>query len=264
MNKHKIIVLGPDPRQEYLAQYLTHLGHQVSYQANPDAKSLPFNNASCLVLPMFPSARRILNSTDYCGPNALLCAGLPSQEFTCAATEHGFSVYDYMSDKKVAVQNAVATAEGALIEAMRLSKQTLHGSHCLIIGFGTCGEVLAQKCKALNAKVFLLEKDALRQVHGLAQGFSLQSPDVPLHEFSYIFNTVPSPVLTPSQIDTLTLDCVIIDIASSPGGTDFEYCLQKNILAKLCPSLPALYAPKTAGEILAIAIHKRLLQHPLS
>ena len=48
----------------------------------------------------------------------------------------------------------------------------------------------------------------------------------------------------------------IIDIASAPGGVDYEAAGALGIAAKLCLGLPGKYAPKTAGEILAEEIMK--------
>ena len=48
-------------------------------------------------------------------------------------------------------------------------------------------------------------------------------------EFDIIFNTVPALVLDRSHLRHLSPETVIIDIASSPGGTDFEAAQQQGI-----------------------------------
>ncbi len=53
-------------------------------------------------------------------------------------------------------------------------------------------------------------------------------------------------------------DVTIVDIASAPGGVDFDFCRQQNIRAKLCPGLPGIYAPQSSAEILFEAIVKSL------
>ena len=47
---------------------------------------------------------------------------------------------------------------------------------------------------------------------------------------------------------------MIIDIASSPYGTDFAAANNLGIKAMQCPSLPGKVAPKTAGKIIADGI----------
>lgn len=70
------------------------------------------------------------------------------------------------------------------------------------------------------------------------------------HKFSYIFNTVPAPVLGAQRLSYIRQDAVLIDIASAPGGIDYAYCAQKGMNAKLCGGLPAKYAPKSAAKLL--------------
>ena len=261
MNRTRIIVLGEDPRQEYLCRELNSIGFSAFYypRGNFEDLTLP-EGAACVIFPIFPPVRLLTRSMDYCKPQALLCAGLPSKEFLLTANEHGFSVYDYMSDKEVAQLNAIATAEGAIAEALRLSKLNLQGGNCLIIGYGMCGEILAEKCNALGANVTICDCDSFKLAHAQSHGLKILSEILDLNTFAYIFNTAPSLLLIPPLLDTMEADSVIIDLASSPGGTDFDACMLKKIPAKLCPSLPAIYAPKSSGIILANAIKRRLGQ----
>jgi dipicolinate synthase subunit A len=50
-------------------------------------------------------------------------------------------------------------------------------------------------------------------------------------------------------------DAVIIDLASSPGGTDFEAAKELGIKASIELSLPGIVAPRTAGEIIYFVIN---------
>jgi dipicolinate synthase subunit A len=75
-----------------------------------------------------------------------------------------------------------------------------------------------------------------------------------LREADVIFNTVPSMVLTGELLKNISPDAVIIDLASAPGGTDFQAANQLGIKAALAPGLPGRVAPRTAGHILATTI----------
>ena len=61
-------------------------------------------------------------------------------------------------------------------------------------------------------------------------------------------------MLSRREIDKLSNEAVIIDIASVPGGTDVVYCKEKGITAVHSLGLPGKYSPKTSGEILGNAI----------
>jgi dipicolinate synthase subunit A len=75
----------------------------------------------------------------------------------------------------------------------------------------------------------------------------MQSTDI-------VFNTVPALVINREVIKTANPECLIIDLAASPGGTDFEAANQFGIKAILAPGLPGKVAPVSAGKILAEVI----------
>ena len=57
-------------------------------------------------------------------------------------------------------------------------------------------------------------------------------------------------MLTSAFIDLFALGAVYIELASTPGGIDVDYALQKEICYVPAPSLPGIVAPKTAADIL--------------
>jgi len=260
-----IAVIGDDHRLFHLAGALTTLGYQSDYFSESTlVKRTDFGEYSVLVLSLFPSEKLLKKILKKNSEQALLCAGLPSKEAILLANEYGYSVYDYMKDPTVAIQNAVATAEGAITKALTLSPITLQNAKVLVIGFGRCGEILSLKCRQLGASVTLCETAPLAKAHALAHGFPVLDTPSCLSDFDILFNTAPYLTLTESILSEAGEDLLILDIASAPGGTDFAYCEKNRISAYLCPSLPAIYAPKTSGQILAHAIHRRITTLQLS
>ena len=79
--------------------------------------------------------------------------------------------------------------------------------------------------------------------------------------FDLIFNTVPALVLPRSYLRLLNPAVVIIDIASSPGGTDFEAARQLGIRAIHALSLPERSLPLLQGRF--SPGHPRLLENLL-
>jgi len=66
-----------------------------------------------------------------------------------------------------------------------------------------------------------------------------------------VFNTVPARLLTREVLQAMRRDAVVIDIAQTPGGTDFDAARELGIKAFLELGIPGKVAPQTAGEILA-------------
>lgn len=171
-------------------------------------------------------------------------------------TQYGLQLIEIAEIDELAILNSIPTAEGALQVAMENTSITIHNSRCLVLGLGRCGSTLTRLLLALGAKVTV----ASRSNADLARAFALNAEPLPLAklktgiEFDLIFNTIPAMVLSRSYLRLLEQNTVIIDIAASPGGTDFTAAEQLGILAIHALSLPGRVAPQTAGEILVRTI----------
>jgi dipicolinate synthase subunit A len=69
-------------------------------------------------------------------------------------------------------------------------------------------------------------------------------------EAEFIFNTVPSKILTREVLRCVNTSSIIIDIASIPGGMDKEAVKEFGLHAEHCLSLPGIYAPKSSAVYL--------------
>ena len=75
-------------------------------------------------------------------------------------------------------------------------------------------------------------------------------------EMDTVVNTVPSLVITEDIIEKMSKESLIVDIASSPGGTDFAAAKTHGITAKLALGLPGIYTTSSSAELLKNAISK--------
>ncbi|NLJ97053.1 MAG: dipicolinate synthase subunit DpsA [Clostridiales bacterium] len=184
--------------------------------------------------------------------HALFAGNIPTNVLDMLKKKEIF-FYDLLKNETIAVLNAIATAEGTIMEAIRNSDGNLHGSSCLILGYGRCGKVLASKLKGLDAKVTVAARNEHSLAYAKASGFStlfLNEIISYLEDYEYIFNTIPSLILDKECLRYVSPDVNIIDIASAPGGVDFEYAKDHDINAKLCLGLPGKVAPKSSADIL--------------
>jgi len=266
----RIVVLGADPRQYWVAKALSEAGHTVSVWGVPgleDTKpSLPqlLSDAQAVVLPM-PAADRsgdlqlssgrsvkLETLSTLLPKHALIFGGILPPEL-CGI--------DYAVSDTVATANAVPTAEGAIQRAMEHLPITLWKSRCLVIGFGRIGKVLAQRLQALGAQVTVTARRSSDLALAEALGCSIDRTGLyskGLDQYDCIFNTVPAMVLPEEQLRRTRQDCLLIDLASRPGGIDFSACAQlpRQVLHAL--SLPGLVAPATAGRIISDYILEQL------
>ncbi len=161
-------------------------------------------------------------------------------------------VYDFLDREEMQICNAIPTAEGAIEIAIREYPGTVNGSRCLITGYGRIGKVMAQMLKGLGADVYV----SARRKESLAwiklNGYNAIEHDRIINsgEFDIIFNTVPSLILDSKIMAKIAVNALIIDLASLPGGVDFESAGRMGIKTIHALSLPGKVAPKTSGEII--------------
>jgi dipicolinate synthase subunit A len=281
-SQYDIGIFGGDLRQVYMASSFLEKGYRVATYAlaepvlHDNCSPLPtmnelFEKCKVLIGPI-PMSRDMISITANTAPSDLTIAhiaylltkdhmlfgGAIPSPITELCTSRNIYHYDLMKDEKITVLNAIATAEGSIMEAIAGSDRNLHGSNCLVLGYGRCAKVLAEKLKGMDARVTI----AARSMVALAQAESVGHLSVHLSNikcilpsYHYIFNTIPSMILDQDCLELVDKNVTIIDIASAPGGIDFAYAKQHKINAKLCLGLPGKVAPRTSADILATEIN---------
>jgi dipicolinate synthase subunit A len=195
-------------------------------------------------------------------PGTLIVTGSFTNHWLEIAESMNLRVLQYADNDEIAILNSIPTAEGTLQLAMEELPITIHGSNVIIIGLGRVGISLTRVFKALGAFVTVTARRKAALARATEMGCStilLSNLAEIVHSADLIINTVPALVINDKIITRLSSQAVIIDLASSPGGTDFETAKRYNIKAILAPGLPGLVAPKTAGQILANTLPKLII-----
>lgn len=163
---------------------------------------------------------------------------------------------------EVAILNAIPTAEGAIEVAMAKSAITLHNSNSFVLGLGRVGFTMARTLKGLGSNVYGVARKSKDLARALDMGFypvDFQNLDKEIAKADFIFNTVPVMILDEALLKRVKSEAIIIDLASYPGGTDFDVAEKLGIKAELALGLPGKVAPKSAGQILAKVIPRFIL-----
>lgn len=273
-----IWVVGGDQRQAALAGLLAEDGHTVHTFALDRAEGLTCetsleeaDRADCVVLPLPAMGERgHLNAPlseeeysltwvlDFLQPGQLVCAGMVNRELAAAAEQRRLRLEDYFAREELAVANAVPTAEGAIQIALEELPITLHGARALVIGYGRLGKALAQRLDGLGARVTVAARSwealAWAQTRGLATEHTGKLTPW-LCSYDLVVNTAPARLLGREQLAALRPGALVIDLASKPGGVDFEAAAQLGVKAVWALSLPGKVAPVSAGGYMKTAIY---------
>lgn len=167
--------------------------------------------------------------------------------------------YDILQDEVTTILNTIPTAEGAIQIAMQETDYTLSGKRALVIGFGRVGKTLANMLGKLGMEVYCEARKDVDLAWIKAYGYK----PVPLKEIknnlckmNVIFNTAPILILDKSTLILLNKKTLIIDLASAPGGVDYETAEKMGIKAILASALPGKVAPDTCAEYLQKFVYK--------
>ncbi len=223
--------------------------------------------ADYIILPLPVSADGITVSTPYSGKNisieslipilkenGIVFGGMISDDIKKIFEEKGITVADYAKREEFAVLNAVATAEGAIQFAMEELATTLSGRKILILGAGRIAKVLIDMLSSFHTEITVAARKysdlAWAQVYG-CNAVHINSADEAVKNCDIIFNTVPAVILDEKKLRIISQNSLVIDLASKPGGVDFDTASRLGVKAIWLLSLPGKVAPVTSGEIIA-------------
>ncbi len=193
--------------------------------------------------------------------NKTLVSGAIKDSVINKLKENNINVIDLLDYEQYSIKNAVATSEGAIKKAIEMTDFTLNKSNVLILGYGRIGKALARNLEGFGANIFCearKKKDiALIESMGY-NGVDLKDLDLVLPKMDIVFNTIPTMILDKNKVALLNRKACVIDLASAPGGVDFEE-LYKNkintawylaVPSKDSPYSAALYIKETIDELL--------------
>lgn len=282
-DKIKAAVIGGDMRQGYLVYSLLNAGFAVSaYGVKGDCPNIcqtldeALTNANIAMLPypvspdgVFLNAicdtcniklDDLFKQIHECGIKTVIGGGFKSK-CTELAQKYGLNIFDYGTSEAVKVKNALCTAEGAIEIAMRELPINVHGAECAVLGYGRIGRMLATRLDLLGAQVSVYARKSEALALAECDGLSAKSFDILSYgcdKYNVIFNTVPALVLGKDALSALKRDCLIIDLASAPGGVDFAEVERLGLKVIWALSLPGKCSPKSAAQIICDATLKYL------
>lgn len=278
-------VLGGDLRQAHLARLLAQDGHRVHtfgleqaavssdlLSATKDLSALPRADVVVLPLPvsgpdgllnapLTSSAIPLPAVLDALSPAQLICGGRIDPVTAALAQERGLVIQDYFAREELAVANCVPTAEGCIQLAMEHLPITIHDARVLIIGYGRLGRITAQRFGALGARVTVAARRYEQLAWARTAGFGTEHTGQLagwLCSYDLVVNTVPTLVLGEGELADLHPDCLVIDLASKPGGVDLEAAKRLGRTVIWALSLPGKVAPVTAGAAIKLTIYHML------
>lgn len=240
-------VVGGDARQQAAGRWLEKQGCTVTgaeevYRADYILLPMPLDADRVGLARLLRAAR----------PGTVAFGGRVSEAVQAAGQAAGIPIWDYYRCDQLAQWNAVPTAEGCLALLLQNRPRTLWGSNVLVVGYGRIGRALAVRLLGLKAQVTVAARRPGVRAQAMADGCRAVDPaqlEKAAAQADCVVNTAPALVITRGVLETLQPGTLVVDLASEPGGTDFAAARALGVRAMHALSLPARFAPETAGEL---------------
>lgn len=262
----QLIAFGGDARMLGALEAAKRAGWDTAYICKEEELDSVAPNADAVLLPWPHSFRDDLLSGTQLGKAQILkhfpaCrlvihgSGVSAEELSTAVQS-----FDPSQDEPFLRANARLTAEGAIFRAMQRQGRALLGETVLITGFGRIAQELAIRLVTLGSFAIVCARNELqmRRAHELgAHPVPLSQAASACRQASVIFSTVPAHVLGKNELDRISPDALVIELASPPYGMNIDLARHMGVNVVLESGVPGRYAPMSAGAALFDALERR-------
>lgn len=222
---------------------------------------LPFSQNGKDVMCMFSEKR--IKITDLCEKynEKIIFGGNISEDVMTNLESNYKVVYDLMKSETLTILNTISTAEGAINSIIQNTETIIQGSKILILGFGRVAKTLAHKLKALDAVITCAARKETDLAWIKTYGYNSLNINYlsdKIKNFDVIVNTVPSKIVGEDELRQIKEDVLLVDLASKPGGFDFETADRLKIKYVWALALPGKVAPLTSAQIIKNCIYETI------
>lgn len=281
-DKFKIAFIGGDARQIYTAVSFQDKGYETALYGfdklcddlGECTKCVQFtdavNGASAVVLGL-PVSSDGINLSMPCSQdtvsldelfshidkNALVLGGNIGSSVFALANKHGLKLVDYYDREELKIANAHLTSQSAVSIAINEIDFSISENPVLVIGYGRIGKTLCHILKSMGCEVYASARKRKDIAWIRAYGYSAvdtSKVDEVISSCRVIFNTVPGCVLDCDKLKSVNKQSLIIDLASKPGGVDFEAAKNSGLKVMWALALPGKNMKISAGRVIAETI----------
>ena len=189
--------------------------------------------------------------------NVFLVSGMVPDKFSKVLTENNVKVLDLLKDESYIIFNAKITVEGIIKYLIENTEDTIFNSKILVLGYGRIGKILVDRLTAFKANVYCSARGkdiTWIEAYG-SKSIKYEELNKKIDMFDIIINTVPVLILNKKRLELLNKNTLLIDVASAPGGIDFEVARQLNIKTIWALGIPGKIAPISSAEYIKETIY---------
>lgn len=269
--RYNFLIIGGDKRISLLAKKLKKDGNNVKTYANKvkdideiESKSELHNNQFEIIISGIPISRDNINVYTPLSDKTITLdeiKEISKNKLLIAGNIGELNGKDILQDEVLTILNTIPTAEGAIQIAMEETTYTLCSQKVMVLGFGRVGKILCNKLKNTGAEVYCVARKETDLAWIKAYGYNpikLDNIKENMCKMDIVFNTIPVQILNKNVLILMNNETLIVDLASFPGGVDYDAAKKLGIKAILALGLPGKVAPDTASEYIKQYIYNNI------
>ena len=169
-------------------------------------------------------------------------------------------VVDLMKYEELAQKNVIPTVEGIVKIIIENTDITIDESNIAIVGYGRIGKRLSKILSAMGANIFCVDNKKEEVANIELSGYNVIENICADKEFDVIVNTVPKMVIGEKELKKIGKETLIVDVASKPGGIDYDYANKNNYKVIQSLGIPGKIAPRTAAKYIKEIVKKVIIE----
>ena len=186
-----------------------------------------------------------------------VCAGRMREDLASILLARDITYLDILSDEVYAYENAMYTAEVAIMLIVRNTTLSLSDMNVLILGYGRVGKAMANVLCALNVKFAIAARRYEERASAYLVTSDIRTLEDSMDGYDVIVNTIPARIIDRARMNDIKSDTYVLDLASYDVMDRAEAC-EHDINYAVEHGLPGRYVPRSAGDSLARSVLRTL------
>lgn len=253
-NSKVISVIGKDRRLQFCYEELRKAGYNTILCTD---EAYIRDNVECYIFGvpfkknMLPKDMKLIN------PKGKVFGGIIDSETMTILNNYGLKVIDYGKSEFFLKENALLTAEAAMMVYIGSVGEGFKGSEVLVSGFGRIGKALAHLLSSHGANVTVSARK-YNDIERISDYGCYPMETCAINgNYDVIFNTIPANVFTRDILDR-TKAKTYVELSSAPYGIESFSNWGENTRIILASGLPGKVLPVSAGRIIKEAVIEEL------
>lgn len=246
------VVDASDNRMLYVSAALKDAGYNVYGYRDYDVTDS--------VIYVFSPARRFRDEELLClNPDSLIYCGNLDEHKVDLLRERNIVHINLLKDEIYSFENAIYTAEAALMTIIRNTPRSVYDSKMLILGYGRVGKAMSKILSDLKINFAVSARNYYERASAFLVTDDVRELNCNFDGIDVIINTIPAEIITEDKVRNINRDCYILDLASL-GVIDVKDVEKYGLNYDFESGLPGRFVPESAGKSMAKAILRTIDQ----